>query len=61
MQSANSLEKLKAGGEGGKRWWDGWIASWLNGHEVEQSPGDGEGQGSMACCSPWGSKESDTT
>ena len=26
----------------------------LNGHEFEQTPGDGEGQGSLACCSPWG-------
>ena len=25
-----------------------------NGHELEQTPGDGEGQGSLACCSPWG-------
>ena len=33
----------------------------LNGHEFEQAPGDGEGQGSLACCSPWGHKESDTT
>ena len=33
----------------------------LNGHEFEQAPGDGEGQGSLACCSPWGRKESDTT
>ena len=33
----------------------------LNGHEFEQVPGDGEGQGSLACCSPWGCKESDTT
>ena len=32
----------------------------LNGHEFEQAPGDGEGQGSLACCSPWGHKESDT-
>ena len=32
----------------------------LNGHEFEQAPGDGEGQGSLACCSPWGRKESDT-
>ena len=31
----------------------------LNGHESEQTPGDGEGQGSLACCSPWGRKESD--
>ena len=33
----------------------------LNGLELEQAPGDGEGQGSLACCSPWGCKESDTT
>ena len=36
----------------------GWHLQ-LNGHE--QTPGDGEGQGSLACCSPWGHKESDTT
>ena len=30
----------------------------LNGHEFEQALGDGEGQGSLACCSPWGHKES---
>ena len=33
----------------------------LNGHEFEQVPRDGEGQGSLACCSPWGHSESDTT
>ena len=33
----------------------------LNGHELEQALGDGEGQGSLACCSPWGHKESDMT
>ena len=32
----------------------------LNGHELEQTPGDSERQGSLACCSPWGHKESDT-
>ena len=26
----------------------------LNGHKLEQTPGDSEGQGSLACCSPWG-------
>ena len=31
----------------------------LNGHECEQTPGDGEGQGSLACCSSWGRKELD--
>ena len=36
----------------------GWH-HWLNGHEFEQAPGDGEGQGSLACYSPWGYKESD--
>ena len=33
----------------------------LNGHEFEQPPGDSEGQGSLACCSPFGSQESVTT
>ena len=33
----------------------------LNGHEFVQAPGDGEGQGRLACCSPWGHKKSDTT
>ena len=33
----------------------------LDGHEFEQAPGAGDGQGSMACFSPWGHKESDTT
>ena len=33
----------------------------LNGHECEQALGDGEGQGSLECYSPWGHKESDTT
>ena len=32
-----------------------------NGREFEQTPGDGEGQGSLACCSPWGRKELDMT
>ena len=33
----------------------------LDGHEFEQAPGVGYGQGSLVCCSPWGLKESDTT
>ena len=32
----------------------------LNGHESEQTPGDSEGQASLACYSPWGRKELDT-
>ena len=38
----------------------GWH-HWLNGHEFEQVPGDGEGQGSLVCCRPWDHKESDMT
>ena len=34
---------------------------WLDGHEFEQAPGVGNGQGSLACCSPWGLRELDTT
>ena len=38
----------------------GWQ-HWFNGHEFEQTPGDGKGQRSLACCSLWGHKESDMT
>ena len=38
----------------------GWY-HWLNGHEFEQTPGHGEGQGSLVCCSPWSQKELDRT
>ena len=40
------------------------VVGWhhqLDGHEFEQAPEVGDGQGSLACCSPWGHKESDTT
>ena len=33
----------------------------LHGHEFEQALGDGDGQGGLACCSPWGCEELDTT
>ena len=33
----------------------------LNGHEFEQAPGVGNGQGSLVCCSPWGCRETDMT
>ena len=33
----------------------------LDGHESEQAPGVGDGQGTLVCYSPWGRKESDTT
>ena len=35
------------------------LYCWLSGHEFEQTPGDGKGQGSLACFSPWGRKEPD--
>ena len=38
----------------------GWH-HWLDGHEFEQAPGVGDGQGSLVCCSPWGRKELDMT
>ena len=38
----------------------GWH-HWLNGHAFEQAPGVGDGQGTLACCSPWGHKESEYT
>ena len=41
-----------------------YTAEWhhqCNGHELGEIWGDGEGQGSLECCSPWGQKESDTT
>ena len=38
----------------------GWQ-NWLNGREFELGPGVGDGQGSMACCSPWGHEELDTS
>ena len=54
-------ERLKAGGEGaGEDEMVGWH-HWLNPHEFEQALGVGEGQGNLACCSPWGRRESDMT
>ena len=41
--------------------WDVWMRYWLNGHKFEKAPGVGDEQESLACCSPWGHKESDKT
>ena len=38
-----------------------WLDGITDSVEFEQAPGDGERQGSLACCSAWGRKESDTT
>ena len=51
-------ERLRAGGQGGNRGWDGYR---LNGHDFEPTLGHSERQGSLACCSPWGRKELDMT
>ena len=40
--------------------WDDWKASLTPWYEFEQTSGDGEGQGSLMSCSPWGRKEPDT-
>ena len=67
MQRTDSFEKI----DSGKDWRQeeretivdeifGWHHR-LNGHEFEQAPGVGDKQGSLACCSPWGRKESDMT
>ena len=48
----------------GRKRWGRQRMRWLdlhNGHEFEQAPGVGDGQGGLACCSPWGCKESDRT
>ena len=68
MCRADSLEKtLMLGKIEGKRRrgaTEDEMVGWhhrLNAHEFEQTPGNSEGQGSLACCSPWGCKESDVT
>ena len=50
-------ERLRAGGEGGDRGWDGGWHHQLNEYEFEQTPGDSEGQGSLVCCSRRSQKE----
>ena len=65
MQRANSLEKALMLGEiegrrrRGRQRMRGLDG--INGHEFEQTLGDGDRQGSLVCCSPWGCKKSDMT
>ena len=65
MRRNDSLEKtLMLGKIEGKRRRRGQMVGWhhrLNGHEFKQTQGDGEGQGSLMCCSLSGCKESDMT
>ena len=51
----------KAGGKGDNRGWDGWMASPTQWTWVWENSGVGDRQGGLACCSPWGRKESDVT
>ena len=54
LEKTVMLERLKARGEGDDR---GRMVGWhhrLDGHVFEQAPGVGDGQESLACCSPWG-------
>ena len=68
MQQADSLKNALMLGKDlrqeEKRMTEDEMVGWHhrpNRHEFEQTLGDGEGQGSLACCSPWGRKESDMT
>ena len=67
MQKADSLEKtLMLGMTEGRRKRNkedemAGCHHQLNGHEFEQALGVSDGQGGLACCSPWGHKELDTT
>ena len=67
MRRVDSLEKTDAGRDWGqeeKGTTEDEMAGWhhrLDGHEFEQAPGNGEGQGNLASCSLWGLKELDTS
>ena len=66
IQRADSRKDLDAGKDWGqeKGVTEDEMVVWshrLYGHEFEQAPGDGEGEGSLVCCSPWSHKESDMT
>ena len=66
MQRTDSFEKTLMLGKTKEEKWmtEDELVGWqyqLSGHEFEHARGDGEGKGSLACCSPWGCKESDMT
>ena len=55
------LGKIEGRRSRGQRGWDGWMVSRTQGHESEWTPGVGDGQGGLACGSPWGRKVLDMT
>ena len=62
LEKTLMLGKIEASEEKGMT--EDELVGWhhrLDGHEFEQAPGVGDGQGSLACCSLWGHKESDMT
>ena len=62
--TGKDLDAGKDWGQKEKRAIEDEVVGWhhqFNGHEFMQAPGDSEGQGSLACCSPWDHKESDST
>ena len=61
LEKTLMLGKIEGREKGDDRGWDALWHHRLNGHEFEQAPGVGDGQGGLACCSPWGHKESHTT
>ena len=64
MGRADSMEKLMLGKSEGRRRRakeDETIGWHLNGHEFQQTQGNREGQGTLACCTSWSRKKSDTT
>ena len=71
VQNSHSVQGVGKYPDAGKGWGHeekgatvsemvGWH-HWLNGHEFEQTQGDSERQGNLACCSSWGRRESDMT
>ena len=63
LKSLEASQHLDSSTNAGKDWRqeEKGMHHWLDGHEFEQAPGVGDGQGGLACCSPWGCKESDMT
>ena len=61
LEKTLMLGKMRVGREGDDRGWDGWMASPTQRTWVWVISGIGDGQRSLACCSPWGCKGLDTT